>query len=513
MLTLEQINQIRAKSGLPPKATSSQQNYVGKYDYLKPKPGFIDTVKESAINRIGDAKEALSGDVNPVSAGLQFWGAGAGLVGDVIGAGIQKVAPGVTEKIGEVAGKVMETQPAQNILSSYQDFKMKHPEAAKDLEATTNILSLLPTGKVLQVGSRSAKVGAELAEQGIRNTAPRVISSAKSSFTNIANKASDAITPLDPGVNTVLSKPTTRLAQLTKYERAAKEALLDYSKPTPLELAGQSAEKALTALQSKLNGYAEAKKAITESLSTFNTGKIVNNAKSKMRQLLKERAGLSFTESGKFKNATNRLNAVSDPTDLKLIKNIDWKLSQVAKNPTFQRVDDAIDYFQDLLYKRNGLTAIPINKKVEGIIKQTIGELNNELKKIGGSKYSGLNSVYSKTKHNFDLLNKALGIDGNKGASLMKQLFSPSGTAPRKLFSFIKEKTGIDLVDEATLAKFAMENIGDVRQASLLEQVLKGSVPTSGKSLIELAAEKTINKLQNPLSKARRILESKKTAK
>lgn len=509
MLTLEQINQIRAKSGLPPKATSSQQNYVGKYDYLKPKPSFIDTVKESAANRIGDAREALSGDTNPVSAGLRFWGAGAGLVGDVIGAGIQKVAPGVTEKIGEVAGKVMETQPAQNILSSYQDFKMKYPEAAKDLEATTNILSLLPAGKGAQVAGKAAVAGTELAEQGARNT----LVGASKIASKVSDKTSDFITKLDPGVNTVLSKPTTRLDQLTKYESAAKEALLDYSKPTPLELAGKEAENALSALNSKLKIYAQGKKAISESLSSFNTGKLVDNARSNMRRLLNDRAGLSFTYSGKFKNAANRLSAVSDPTDLKLIKTVDWKLSQIAKNPTFQRVDDGIDYLQDLLYKRKGISAVPVNKKVEGIIKETIGELNSQLKKIGGKEYSGFNSAYSKTKHNFDLLNKALGIDGNKGASLMKQLFSPSGTAPRKLFSFIKEKTGIDLVDEATLAKFAMENVGDVRQASLLEQVLKGSVPSSSRSLIELAAERTVNKLQDPIGKAKRILESKKTAK
>ena len=37
MLTIEQINQIRAKSGLPPKeSVDNNGNYVGKYDYLKP---------------------------------------------------------------------------------------------------------------------------------------------------------------------------------------------------------------------------------------------------------------------------------------------------------------------------------------------------------------------------------------------------------------------------------------------------------------------------------------------
>ena len=108
--------------------------------------------------------------MNPLSAGLQFWGAGAGLVNDVIGAGIQKVAPGVKDTIGEVAQKVMETKPAQSIISSYQDFKVKHPEAAKDLESATNILSLMPVGKAVSVGGNAVKTGAEIAGEGAKST-------------------------------------------------------------------------------------------------------------------------------------------------------------------------------------------------------------------------------------------------------------------------------------------------------------------------------------------------------
>lgn len=226
---------------------------------------------------------------------------------------------------------------------------------------------------------------------------------------------------------------------------------------------------------------------------------------------MKERAGLALTENGKFKNAANRLSSVSDPNDLKLIKDIDFKLSTLAKSPTFQRVDDAIDWIQDKLYKRTAMTAVPVNGKVEGIIKNLTTELNSKLKNIGGAEYASLNDSYSSGKKVFDKLNKALGAEGNKGAALMKQLFSPSGTAPRKLFEQVKALTGVDLVDEATLAKFVMENIGDVRQASLLEQVIKGNVnPTNAKgitrALIDFAAEKTINKLNKPLEKGRRII-------
>ena len=53
----------------------------------------------------------------------------------------------------------------------------------------------------------------------------------------------------------------------------------------------------------------------------------------------------------------------------------------------------------------------------------------------------------------------------------MKRLFSPIGGDTRRIFAEIQAETGVDLVKEATLAKFAMEGVGDVRQASLLKQL------------------------------------------
>lgn len=168
MLTPQQIIEMRTKAGLKP--SSSAKNYPGKYDYLKKEKGFVDTVKESAGKRIEDAKHSVSGEVNPLSAGLQFFGAGAGMINDVIGAAINKVAPDLTKKVGEVAQGVMNSEPAKKVISSYEDFKAKHPEAAKDLESATNILSLLPTGKAVEVGSKAVKTGADIAGDAAKST-------------------------------------------------------------------------------------------------------------------------------------------------------------------------------------------------------------------------------------------------------------------------------------------------------------------------------------------------------
>lgn len=530
MLTPEQINQIRAKSGLKPleqtgQTNSTNKNSVGRFDYLlksNENNGVVDKVKTAAKNVIEETKKNVEGvadtysqNKNIAATALSSTAIVPKAIGDAIFEGIKTIMPeSVKENVKKHIGEIMSNPTVQkDLIEPLMNWANENPQTARAVKDVADIASVIPETKAVEVGGKAVIKGAEQtgkvlvkAGEGTGKAVAKLGESAKDIATKGIEKASDIITPLEKGVENVLVKPTTKLEKLTEYEKVAKEALADYSKPTPLELAGNKAEEALKSLQGQLKSSAESKKSITQSMSSVDTGNIVSNAKNEMRSLLKDRTGLQFSESGTFRNAPNRLSTVSDKSDLELIKDIDFKLSQLSKNPTFQRVDDAIDWMQDKLYKRAGMTAVPINGKVEGIIKNVVKNLNDNLKTIGGKEYSGFNSAYSSAKSTFDKLNKSLGVEGNKGASLMKQLFSPSGTAPRKLFEDIKELTGIDLVDEATLAKFVMENVGDVRQASLLEQVIKGAVPTNKSGLIQMAAEKTIGKLQNPLGKAKRII-------
>ena len=522
MLTPEQITEIRAKSGLKPlqqtKTEPTTKNAVGRFDYLKKSDennGVLNELATRAKNVVNETKNNFQGigenydkNKNLPATVLSSSAILPKAIGDAIFEGIKMLMPDSSkEAVKKELATIMSNPTVQKeVIQPIMKWTNENPQKSRAVKDVVDIASILPAEKAVELGGKAIGKVAE----GTGKIALKTGEGTKGLILKGLEKTSDAITPLEKGVENVLTKPTTKLEKLTEYENVAKEALSDYSKATPLELAGKKAGEALKTLQGKLKTYAENKNAITQELSNTNTGSIVDEAKNEMRSLLKDRTGLSFTEKGVFKNAPNRLSTVSDKADLELIKNIDFKLSHLSKNPTFQKVDDAIDWMQDLLYKRNSMTAVPVNKKVEGIIKNTVSNLNAKLKIIGGKDYSAFNSAYSHTKSTFDKLNKALGVEGNKGASLMKQLFSPSGTASRKLFADIKEKTGIDLVDEATLAKFVMENVGDVRQASLLEQVIKGAVPTSKRGLIELAAEKTINKLQNPINKAKRLIEKTK---
>lgn len=332
---------------------------------------------------------------------------------------------------------------------------------------------------------------------------------------DLATKAADIVTSIDKGVETVLTQPgpqnASRVAEkFSRYITQSEKALADYSQPTAMELAGQEGERALNALQLAKTTIGQRKSAVTSTLGHIPVPELAPVARQTLRDLVRERTGIVFKADQTLRKAAGRLSNVSDAADIKLIKQVDTKLAELEKSPTFRRADDAVDYIQDLLFKRTGATAVPVNGKIEAALKNVVSSLNDGLqavaKKAGNTDYEALNTAYGDYKEVFDVLNKGLGMEGNKGAALMKQLFSPSGTLPRKLFADIKAKTGIDLVEEATLAKFAMESIGDVRQASLLEQVLKGSVAPNTGSLIQLAAEKILGKIKDPIGKAKRLI-------
>lgn len=432
-----------------------------------------------------------------------------GKVGEVIGEGFSAV----TNKIGDIP--------------QFQKWTQEHPKAAKALEEITGTLSsagqiagditLARQGtNVLQKGagaikSKAPKIvgGGGGGDKGIGRVIDSVYNGSKTKKlgdTKIINKAQDIITPVDKGVKTVLTKSTTPKVELKakfkSYTEQAKKALEDYSQKTPLEMAGEKAQSALNTLQAQLKKTGEAKSAATQKIS--GTRIEVRPFVKDLVEQAKTKLNLTPTKKG-FVEAQGKISKVSDKADIKMVNDVARTLS---KAKTFKQLDDAIDYAQDLLFKRKSLTAVPVNSQVQGILKSVIKKANDKLKEIGGKDYKSLNVKYSNRIQVYEKLNKALGAEGNKGAALMKQLFSPSGTASRKLFAAVKKFTGTDLVEEATLAKFVMENIGDVRQASLLEQVIRGQATTKS-GLIGIATEKLMQKLQDPIGKAERLIGGK----
>lgn len=491
-------------------------------------PGFIERVgadiKKRGTEVFDTFKEAAEGKINPLETGVRVVGQAAAGVGDVIGEGISSAASYAPEPVKQLGVDILKTKAGQMGLDAiqsgveaYTDWATKNPRLAKDLEGVVNIASILPAYKGAKAAGTFAKEAAEdVVETGIKSAA-KVGGMAVDASKNVLTKASDVITPIESGVSTVLKNseiPKSSIAEkFNRYAEQAEKAIQDYSQGTPMEIAGKEGETALSKLNDLLT---EAGTRKSEALKIEGTKIVPNISESRklFDSLLDERLGISVKD-GKFSNMPGRLSLIDgNPTDVDLAKQVDNILKKLEPagstldplpkdKATLQMVNDAVDSIQGKLYERTAVGLAPINTRLESIIKNVIEDLNEKAKSIGGQAYRKANLDYKDRVEVRNILNKGLGIDGNKGAALMKQLFSPNGTMSRKLFAQIKEMTGIDLVQEATLAKFAMENIGDVRQASLLEQVLRGQ------GLKSSIIKKAVDKIQDPIGKAKRIIEKR----
>ena len=345
-----------------------------------------------------------------------------------------------------------------------------------------------------------------------------------------ATAASDAITPIEPALKTELTKgklennlPKQKniVQRFSEYKKQAELAKRDYSQATPLELAGNKADEALGKLNDGLKTFGEQKTSVLAQRGNQIVPDI-QKTRGKFNNLLADRLGIRVS-NGEVSNLPGRLSVIEgNPMDIGLAKQVDnilQKLEPQSTNSllpakesraTLQQVNDAVDSIQGKLYERSGVGAQPINTRLEGVIKQVIGDLNERAKVIGGDEYRQANANYSRLVELRNNLNKSLGTDSNKGGAMLKQLFSPAGAKNRKMFEAIKKETGIDLVNEATLARFAMQNAGDVRQASLLEGFVPNNIPTTKAAGLMYLLNKGVEKLQDPSGKARRIIQNRR---
>lgn len=143
-------------------STSGSSNPISDFS-----AGFEEAVSERAGSISEEIGRAKDGEISGARAGLRAAGHAAGFVGDVGFEAIKLITPKFIEDFTAGAmGKVAETEIAQAAFDKYEELKQKHPEAIKDIEAVFNIASLVPAGKVAQVGLKaSSRAGSKVVEK------------------------------------------------------------------------------------------------------------------------------------------------------------------------------------------------------------------------------------------------------------------------------------------------------------------------------------------------------------
>ena len=245
----------------------------------------------------------------------------------------------------------------------------------------------------------------------------------------------------------------TKTEIFDRYVQQGQKAAGSFKENTPLELAGQRAQEALDQIQRKLSNIGSEKANVLSKAAIGNkpTGDIALKFRQTLNNYIK---GKTLVEG-----------------DTKLLRDVTSEAKRLGSNPQAKEVDKFIDFIQDRIYTGSRDLTIPVTDSTTRFLRNLTGQLNESLKSQLPESYRNLNKQFSDLVGIRDELNQKLGKEGEKGGSLMKRVFSPSDARTKELFAEITRITGIDLIDEASTARFVMETLGDARQKSLLEEL------------------------------------------
>lgn len=457
-------------------------------DVIQTFGGAVESVTKGMETASDVRRRVEMGETTPLAGTLQTIGgglrAGAEIIGQgILGLGKTLLSPKREEQVAETVAsgveRIAQTQPVQEISQRYSELS---PEQQRNIQGALGAGEGLATtfgfapivSKLRGTLSESAVRALEASDDVLRRTRESVskVSPEVPKLSNgVVQDIRFALSDIDPQVETILQR--SDFNEVNRYFQQARTAKADPAKNTPLELAGTKAVEAFDSIDKARKSAITGKKAILESVANERvSGNTINEVMSTGIQRMSERFGASIDAKGNVTQAKGRTLKL-DASDEKLVREYFTRLNALGIAPTVQQVDDFVDWAQGQLYKQSKtmskfeVASEPVIRELQGVT----GDLNTRLKDTVGGGYGEVNARIGKLIELQEELSNALGADARKGGGLMKRLFSPTGGDTRRIFEEIRQETGIDLVKEATLARFAMEGVGDVRQRSLLQSL------------------------------------------
>lgn len=384
----------------------------------------------------------------------------AGVIGDTFMEVLGAIAPEKWKEFGKEKVQQILGERGIDTIEKYNEFAQKNPMIANNLEGAVNVLDILPAAGATKGVTKALNVGQDVIETGVRSTTRTV--------SEVVDKAPDAIAKfispdLDPKFKNALQRATKD--EVTDMENIVKGAVDNADNPSAFEIVGEKLAGATEQINSQVKSLSQQKKTI------------LGKAKNGMTDFTKETGEAILDINRSLKNSNLGKSFISK------LKTVKTKLD----------ADNAIDELQDILYKGNKDMTIPVGSKEDKLLKVIIGKYNGKLKDSLPNSYKKINQDISDKLNNLELLNKSLGevVDGVpiRGASLIKQYFSPAGTKAKELFEFVKKNTGYDVGKDSVLAKYMSEIYGEARAKSLLE-----GLPTTAQGTLDKLLDFTLQK-------------------
>lgn len=482
-------------------------------------------VAGSALGTAGNAVGAIFAPIGEAAKGLvpqtgNEWvdsattGAGAGaalagpagaLVGGALGLGFHAV---------NAAEQWLYQQP------KFAQFAQQNPDVVPMVNNALNVvLAALGEQKLGQsktdilnapLSEVPGKVGQNLLDTAKLTGIPQLVGSlpsVKNMIQTPITMAKDAATPIDENVMKVLQNPMdTTEGTLKNMFNQANKAITTTGEATPFDVAGKTNfGKAMDILNTNLKDAGQKMQAVLEEKGStpVDIKPVVDAYSSQMM----DRLGTALDSEGNFVDAAGRKSIIANsPADTRLLRSMREQIVGLGQNPSLQQVNDVVDSLQGELYKAPLKGPEAINSQTAGFVKQIVGQLNGEAKAVGGADYQAANDTYARLSGLKQDLNSKMGADYKNAGAWTKRIFSPSDGGIKTLVSNLEQETGVPIFHDATLAKFAMDAVGDPRAQSLLQQGLD----VKSKGFIKSAMDYLQSKLEDPQGKALRTIQGAK---
>lgn len=452
-----------------------------------------------------------------VRTGGHILGQIAGGVGDIIGQGLfhgaKVILPkAAEEKIGELGEDFLASDLGQGMLGalgtgmeSYEGWKENNPELAKDVESVINVASLVPIVKGAKVGGEvveaGVKKGAKLAKEGVETTletAKKVTEKTKSIFKKEVKDVDDLLAQADDAIEVSIKEGSPRALReaaeatapkisikekfvgvrpdIKKRIQGKQEALKDYfdiaharnlddTLPTPLEYAARNVMEVRDGITSTLKDTGSEIGTFRKKISTFKaTPDDIKTITSTFDDEL-GKMNLSVVE-GKIIPVKGKIQSISK-SEVAALQDLRDSVKIASQSPSVENLIDLRNAFDSKINfgkQRGDVSGVvdPLSRTV----RTKIADINAN---IVGKDQAGNLANYSQLKGLLEDLNKV--VDSQSGAEFMlKKVLSERGRIPRELMELIKEITGVDLMDDATMAQLAIELIGNEAQKGVFRQ-------------------------------------------
>lgn len=376
------------------------------------------------------------------------------------------------------------------------------PAFAADVAAEKNAIQ--PTNLDQQKGAMSTYIGANLIDPGATDSGAAVADTASG-----LRQAASGITPQ---IGNML-KDVGDTSQYDRYINASKAFAQNARNPSALDEAGNDVQTVADMVNKNLSAAGEAKGTALAANATkplADTSAITQG----LAQEAAQRYGLQLgtDETGKVTSSImDGREQTLTPSDQARIEDAYQKVLNL-QGGTVQRGQDVVNALRNnISYAKNSRAVGTSFDPVEQLLQSTIGKVSDATH-AAAPDLAAADARFSQVKDLSDQMDQMAGNRLQRGSLLMKRIFSGDmGAEGKALFDALKNETGIDLVNSATLAKHAVAAVGNSTEKSLLSQAIEGAATAHGgiiPAILNAGGHVARNMFANPVSMGRNLVEN-----